>query len=105
MNEMAVSNDDLLEIPSMSVLRRPLTEAEARKWEGDSEAARRDALAALTRLVENDDELAAELTQLLLYRRIYDAMSTELLDPQHGSVVEFEAGIRETERSFAGTFR
>lgn len=102
---MAVLDDDVFEVPSMSVLRRPLTEAEARKWGGRRAAARRDALAALARLVENDDELAAELTQLLLYRRIYDAMSTQLLDPQHGPLAAFETGIREAEKTFARTFR
>lgn len=105
MNDMAVLDDDLFEVPPMSALLRPLTEAEARKWGGSREAERRDALAALARLVENDDELAAELTQQLLYRRIYDAMSTELLDPRHGSLAAFETGIREAEKSFAGMFR
>lgn len=105
MSDMAVLDDDPFEVPPMSVLRRPLTEAEARKWGGSSDAARRDALAALARLVENDDELAAELTQLLLYRRIYDTMSTELLDPQHGPLAAFEASIHEAEEAFARMFR
>lgn len=105
MSDMTALNDDLLEIPSMAVLRRPLTKEEARKWGGRRDTARRNALAALAQLARSDDKLAEKLAQLLLYRRIYDAMATRLLEPRHGPVAAFDASIREAEKSFSQVLR
>lgn len=95
----------MFEIPPMSALRRPLTEAEARKWCGDAGAESRKAAAALTEIIENDAELAAALARALVYRRIYEAMSAQLAGAQDGGFNRMTASFREMEKSFSKVLR
>ena len=63
MNRMARQRNDLLTAPSMAVLRRPLTDAEARRLKGESVIDHRKAVAELARIMESDDEYAAEVVE------------------------------------------
>ena len=96
-NGMAGPETGMFEIPPMSALRRPLTEAEARKWRGGAAIVSPDVLAWL---VENDSELAAKLVQLAIYRKMSDYMR----DP-HGPGARMTAGMRRAEKSFSKVLR
>ena len=105
MNGMAEPETGMFEIPPMSALRRPLTEAEARKWRGGDDAESRKAVAALGEILENDAELTAELARALVYRRIYEAMLAQLAGAQNGALNRLTANIREMEKSFSKVLR
>ena len=105
MNRMARQRNDLLTAPPMAVLRRPLTDAEARRLKGESVIDRRKAVAELARIMESDDEYAAERARTLLCRLIYNDMSTRMFDPRNGFVTGFVANVRKAERSFARALR
>ena len=96
MSDAAALKNGFPDIPSLEVPRRPLAPEypPGRGRSGD------DAVAALTRLLDEDRELTAELARLLIYRRIYEALSEYMLDPEDGALVELTADFREMETSF-----
>ena len=100
MSDAAALKNGFPDIPSLEVPRRPLAPEDPPKRRGGGDAGRLDAVAALTRLLETDRELTAELARLLIYRRIYEALSEYMLDPEDGALVELTADFREMETSF-----
>lgn len=94
---MAEPETGMFEIPPMSALRRPLTEAEARKWRGDAVTISPEVVAWL---VENDSELAAKLIRLAIYRK----MSAYMLEPGSPGA-RFTASMRKAEKSFSRVLR
>lgn len=92
-------------LASLDILRRPLTEKEARVLGAGTDEARRKAMASLMHLLENDDELAAEMEKALVCGLIHKAMSARLLDARKGPIAELMSDIGKAVESYNGMLR
>ena len=62
-------------------------------------------MASLMHLLENDEELAAEMEKELIYGLVHKAMSARSLDAREGLIAELMSGIEKADKSYNEVLR